>query len=340
MAPSVVLVTGVSRFPGAPLAAALAAEPGVRQVIGVDTDEPAAATAVGTTEADGASGVPHRGVRFVRADIRTPIITGVLADTGVDTVVHTGVGGVAGALQLLAGAQRTAGLRRLVVASTSAVYGTGPRAPAVCVENDVGPEPLRGGPAGRMREVEGYLRGFARRRRDVAVTVLRLAEIVGPTVETPVAPYFAQPVVPTTLGYDPRIQFLHEDDALEIFRRAALADDRLQWAVNAAGPGVLALSQAIRRAGRVALPLPAPALRGWDVLRRRGGRRAGALPLVPVPRFGGVLDTTRLREEFGYQPRYSTAEAFDDLVSTRLGTGVVGQLGQTARLLLSRGGDS
>ena len=65
------------------------------------------------------------------------------------------------------------------------------------------------------------MRGFARRRPDVAVCVLRFANILGPTADTPLADYFALPVLPTVLGYDPRLQFVHEDDVIEVLRIAA-----------------------------------------------------------------------------------------------------------------------
>ena len=52
-------------------------------------------------------------------------------------------------------------------------------------------------------EVEGYVRGFARRRPDVMVTVLRFANFLGPGMFTPMSAYFELPVVPTVLGFDP-----------------------------------------------------------------------------------------------------------------------------------------
>ena len=65
-------------------------------------------------------------------------------------------------------------------------------------------------------EVEGYVRGFIRRRPDVDVTLLRFANFVGPFIDTPLTRYFQLPVVPTAFGFDPRMQLLHETDAVEI----------------------------------------------------------------------------------------------------------------------------
>jgi UDP-glucose 4-epimerase len=164
-------------------------------------------------------------------------------------------------------------------------------------------------------EIEGYIRGFARRREDVDVTVLRFTNIIGPRIDTVLTRYFSLPVVPTVLGYDGRVQLLHEEDALAVLERAARA--QLPGVVNVGGDGVLLLSQAIRRVGRIPVPIPEPAVAtvGWLL------RRAQLVDYSPEQTrflsFGRVLDTTRLRLEFGFTPRWTTAQAFDDYVRGR-----------------------
>ena len=98
--------------------------------------------------------------------------------------------------------------------STTTVYGAGPRDPAMFTE-DMGPKRLpRSGYAKDVYEIEGYVRGFARRRPDVRVTMLRAANVIGPHVHSPLTSYFRLPVIPTVAGFDPRLQFLHEDDLI------------------------------------------------------------------------------------------------------------------------------
>lgn len=322
MTPSVVLVTGVSRFLGAELATVFSREPGVERVLGVDTAPPPAVRGA------------ERRFEFVRADIRNPIVASLIHATGVDTVIHTTVAAtpgeaegrakdlnVTGTLQLLAACQAAPQVRRVVVGSTAAVYGgASARDPAFFVEEDTEPDsPPRSGYARDVLEVEAAVRAFGRRRPDVSVTVLRLANLVGPRVETPLRRYFELPVVPTVLGFDPRIQFVHEDDVIEVFRLAAARgrmSDRecRQWTVNVGGDGILLLSQAIRRAGRVPIPLPSPAVTALAQV----ARRVGVVDVLPdrtgLLTFGGVVDTTRLRREFGYEPRFSSGDAFDDFV--------------------------
>ncbi|HZB51070.1 MAG TPA: NAD-dependent epimerase/dehydratase family protein [Mycobacteriales bacterium] len=319
MPPAVVLVTGVSRQLGGRLAGLLAADPAIERVIGVDTVPPPrdVAPLLGRTD-------------FVRADIRNPLIAKVIASAQVDTVVHLsitalprGAGGrasmkemnVIGTMQLLAACQKSASVRRLVVKSTTAVYGSSSRDPALFTE-ETEPRTLpRSGYAKDAVEVEGYVRGFARRRPDVAVSLLRFTNFIGPRLDSPLVRYLRLPVVPTVLGFDPRVQLLHVDDALEVLRRAARAGT--SGTLNVGGDGVLLLSQLVRRAGRVPVPVPAPTVQ----LVGRAVRRSGLVDFSPEQvrflEFGRVVDTTRLRTEFGYVPRFSTAAAFEDFLRAR-----------------------
>ncbi|MBC7373091.1 MAG: NAD-dependent epimerase/dehydratase family protein [Frankiales bacterium] len=311
--PRVVLVTGVSRYLGGRLAGVLAADPSIERVIGVDTVAP-------RTEQNAALGRTE----FVRVDIRNPLIAKVIAQAGVDTVVHLnviatplGAGGrtamkeinVIGTMQLLAACQKAPTMRRLVVKSTTAVYGSSPRDPALFTE-DVEPRALpKSGYAKDAVEVEGYVRGFGRRRPDVALSLLRFTNFIGPAIETPLTRYLSLPLVPTVLGFDPRIQLCHEDDGIEVLRRATVQDHR--GIFNVGGRGVLLLSQALRRLGRPSLPIPSPAVS----LVARAFRGAGIVDFSPEQmrylEHGRVADVARLQAEFGWSPR-STARAFDD----------------------------
>jgi UDP-glucose 4-epimerase len=311
----VVLVTGVSRHLGSRLAAVLSHDPGIAHVVGVDI-------------------VPPRedigGAEFVRADIRNPIIGKVIAAAGADTVVHMGVlstpvqaGGrvsmkeinVIGTMQLLAACQKADGVSRLIVKSTSSIYGAGPKDPAMFTEDTEPRSQPRSGWAKDSVEVESYVRGFARRRPDVAVTTFRFANFLGPRVDTPMAAYFALPVAPTVLGHDARLQFVHEEDGLEVIRRAVLAD--LPGTYNVAGSGVLMLSQALRIAGKVAFPVPTPMVGlvgGWF---RRAGLADFSSEQIKFLTYGRGLDTSRLRDRFGFTPTYSTHDAFVEYVHER-----------------------
>jgi UDP-glucose 4-epimerase len=307
-----VLVTGVSRYLGGRMAAVLGADPDISTVIGVDVVAP---------ETD----IP--GTRFVRADIRNPVIAKVMGESGVDTVVHMGViatprqaGGrstmkeinVIGTMQLLAACQRTPGVKALVVKSTAAVYGSGPKDPAKFTEDMEPKHAPASGWAKDSVEVETYVRGFARRRPDVAVTTLRFANFIGPHVQTAFTSYFTMPVIPTVLGYDPRLQFVHEDDGLEALRLAVHTG--YDGTFNVAGPGVLMLSQAIRRAGRPTMAVLRPLFPSVARALNPRGLADFAPESVRYLTYGRALDTSAASRMLGFTPAYSTIEAYTDFL--------------------------
>jgi UDP-glucose 4-epimerase len=315
MSSRVVLLTGVSRYLGGRLASLLAAEPSIDRVIGVDVVPPR--QDVGRTE-------------FVRADIRNPIIAKVIASAQVDTVVHMsviatpfGAGGraamkeinVIGTMQLLAACQKAPSLRKLVVKSTTAVYGSSSRDPALFTEGMEPRSQFRSGYGKDSTEVEGYVRGLGRRRPDVDITLLRFANFIGPRIDTPLTRYFSLPVVPRMFGFDPRVQFVHEDDGIEVLRRAVLDEHRGTF--NVAGDGVLLLSQAIRRAGRTSVQIPSPAVSAVGSVFRRAGLVDFSPEQMQFLQFGRGVDTARLRNDFGYDAGYTTRAAFDDFVGGR-----------------------
>jgi UDP-glucose 4-epimerase len=311
---SVVLVTGVSRYLGGLLARRLSADPTVDRVVGVDVIPPA-----------GDIG----GVEFVRADIRNPMIGRVIESSGVDTVVHmnviatpTFVGGrtpqkeinVIGTMQLLAACQKSSTVRRLVVKSSAAVYGSTPRDPAMFTEDMSAKRTPSGGFGKDSIEVEGYVRGYARRRPDTEILTLRFANIIGPKIRTSITDYFNLPVIPAPLGFDARMQFVHEDDAIESLVLATTGD--ATGVVNIAGAGVVTVLQAASIAGRPVVWLPLPAAGFVGGLARRMGLADFSPDQMSFLAFGRGLDTTRMHSVLGFEPAFTSRGAFEDFART------------------------
>jgi UDP-glucose 4-epimerase len=312
---STVLVAGVSRYLGGRFARILTADPAVSRVIGVDVVPP-----------------PHDigDAEFVRADIRNPVIAKVISQAAVDTVVHmnviatpTGAGGrvsmkeinVIGTMQLLAACQKAPGVRRLVVKSSAGVYGSSSRDPAMFTEETGAKVLPRTGWGKDSVEVEGYVRGFSRRRPDVEVVQLRLANFIGPGIQTALTDYFSLPVIPTVLGFDPRVQFVHEDDGLEALRLATVGS--ATGVINVADDGVLLLSQAAHLAGRPTLPVPSSVSGLVGQVLRRFGLADFTADQIQFMSYGRVLDTTKMRSVLGFEPRWTTRTAFADFVRGR-----------------------
>ena len=302
--PQRVLITGISRHLAAKLAQRLERDREV-EIVGVDLER----------------------TEFVRADIRNPLIAKVLEASEADTLVHlniiatpTRVGGrgvmkeinVIGSLQLFAASQKAKSLRKVVMKSTTAVYGTGPGDPAVFTEEMGMRSAPSSGYARDAMEVEQYARDYARRAKSL-LTTLRFVNFMGSEIETPLTRYFSLPVVPTALGFDPRIQFIHEDDAVEVLYRATREDH--PGIFNVAADGVLLLSQAIRICGKPSLPIPLPLATPLATAMRR-------LKLIDFPTdqlqflvFGRVAENERLKREFGLTPKRTTREALEEFVT-------------------------
>jgi UDP-glucose 4-epimerase len=221
---------------------------------------------------------------------------------------------VLGTMQLLAAAYHAPDLRRLVLKSTTAVYGSTAGDPAVWTEASSHEAPRHGFGKDAI-EVEDEVRSFERRRPDVAVTVLRLANQVGPTVDNPLTRYFELPVCPTVLGFDPRLQFLHEEDTAEVLLRVTLGPAP-RGTFNVAGDGVVLLSQAIRIAGKPPLPIPEP------LVNRVAELAALTVDFSPEQvrflQYGRVADTSAAAEQLGFTPKWTSPHAFEDFAATRL----------------------
>jgi UDP-glucose 4-epimerase len=267
---------------------------------------------------------------FVRADIRNPLIVKVLQATEVDTVVHTAViatpaqvGGrsqmkeinVIGTMQLLAACQKADALRKVVMKSTTAVYGSEPTDPAVFTEEMAPRSQPRTGYAKDAVEVENYARAFGRRRPDVTLTILRFANFIGPMIDTPLTRYFSLPIVPTALGFDPRLQFLHEQDAIEILYRAVREDH--PGTFNAAGDGIVYLSKALRMAGKLSVPVLTPLIGLVAAAVRQTGLVDFSPDQIKFLIYGRVGDVDRLKKQFGYTPAFTTEEALRDFIAKR-----------------------
>src|SRR5438093_3501755 len=270
---------------------------------------------------------------FLEADIRSTVLSRLLPGTEPDTVVHCGIlwypepdkpsrvlhdVNVIGTLQLLAACQRTERLRHLVIRGSAAIYGCEGPSPGFFTEEMARTLPLRTRFQRDVSELEAYIDNFARRHPQVACCTLRYQPEIGPDLDTPLARYLSLPVVPTQLGFDPRLQFLHAADATGALEAAVR--NPVRGAVNVAPSGSISLSRILRLARRPSLPIPHPL---FGPALERLGRQLGVGPLygdgVRLLRFGRGVDNRRLRTETGYEPRFDAVAAARDFATKTAG---------------------
>jgi UDP-glucose 4-epimerase len=324
-----VLVTGVAGYWGKELARRLERLSEIEYIAGIDVRAP---------------GADLERTHFIRADIRNPVLSSILPETGVDTVVHCDVLlaaepgkatrelhdiNVIGSLQLLAACERSETVRTIVVRGSAAIYGAEPNAPEFFTEAMARRFPLRTRFQRDVGELENYFETFSRRYPDTCITMLRYQPTLGARIDSPLTRYLRAPVVPVQLGFDPLLQFVHADDAVGALEAAVSRP--APGAVNVAGEGTISLTRLLRLAARIAVPVPSPVFG----VALRAGRRFGLAELPPeaVPwlRHGVSLDCSRLIEDVGYRPR-STLEAVHDFVRA------LGRPGPLARVLRGHAG--
>ena len=134
--------------------------------------------------------------------------------------------------------------------SSAHYYGAEQDDPGFFTESMGRPHPPRTRIERDIVEAEATVADFAEKNPDVGVAILRFANVLGPTVRTAHARLFSLPVVPMILGFDPRYQFVHEDDVVHALEH--VVRDDVRGIYNVAADGVLAL----QRGGRPARARP------------------------------------------------------------------------------------
>lgn len=310
-----VALTGARTFLGKNLLRLLDEDDRVRRVVVIDQDSPLSA------------GAKSRSYVVDRTQPSASArISEILAAESIDTFVHLGflesparnLGWAhelesVGTLHIL-NACRERPVKKFVLGSSTALYGPHFDNPNFLAEG----HPLRGlngtpflaDKIDAERQVEAY----AREHRSACVTVLRFAPLLGPTVESYVTRWLTRALVPTLLGFDPLLQFVHEVDALAALKLALDAD--APGAFNIVGDGVLPLSTVIKLIGRSQLPLPHFLARRLTALLWVAGVSEVPPQMLRFLRFLCVADGAKAKRELGFSPGYTSREAVLELGAT------------------------
>jgi len=322
------LVTGLSTYWGGRVAQALEQRSDVEVVVGDDTRDPR---------------TPLERTEFVRTDSSHSILSRIVRATQVDTIVHTHLVvdstrttsrtlheiNVIGTMNLLAAAgEASSPVRKVVLKSSGLVYGA-TKADPYFFREDV----HRTGPATTpversLLEVEAFLRDFADDNPHVDVSLLRFANVLGNDIDTPFSAALRRPVVPEILGFDPRLQFVHEDDVVDALMFAV--DNEIPGVYNVGADGNLPWSEVCAIVGkrRVALPFfltnlavePARLLRLWDLPPE-------AMALL---RYGRTIDNRRFKQA-GFRFGYTTATTVEAFAQALRLAGALGETSPTYR---------
>jgi UDP-glucose 4-epimerase len=293
----IIVVTGVAGYWGNRAAARLRDQDDVH-VIGIDSEPP-------QENVDG--------LDFVQADLRNPLLVDFLLEEHVETVIHLKFRetltpsesafeeNVMGTAKLL-GACSEAGVRRVILKSSTMVYGARPDNPMFLREDHPLNAPKKYGYLRDWIEIEKYADSFHDQNPDTILTVLRFGHVVGPKADTPMTRFLRDEEAITLLGFDPMMQVIHEDDVVGALVHAANGEYR--GAFNVAPEKGMPLWKTLGLASKLPIPILHP-LAYWSV-------SLGSALLAPMPldylRYPCMGEMTRMRDVLQFTPQYTPEE--------------------------------
>lgn len=149
---------------------------------------------------------------------------------------------------------------------------------------------------------------FGSSHRDVCLTILRSCPVIGPNAGNSVVTSMFKPIMIRVAGYDPLMQFVHEDDLVELI--TTFLSQKKAGIFNVAADEGIRYSEITRLAGKRTIALPERLLLllmgfSW-ALRLQNESPPTGLEFIKYP---PVVSIERLKMEPGYQFRYSSRDA-------------------------------
>jgi len=201
-------------------------------------------------------------------------------------------------------------VKRVVVLSTFHVYGAHQHNPIGLKEDS----PLRASQIfpqlSDAVELDHAATSYLWRYRRIETVVVRPCNIVGPSLNNMISRLLRLRNVPTLLGYDPMMQFVHERDCARAIQLAVESD---KWGVfNVGGEGAVPYTAAIRLAG--GRPVPIPHVVAYPLVGSLSRMRL-VFPkhLMDYFRYPTVISDESFRDTFGYAPHYDSVETLRSL---------------------------
>ena len=305
-----IAITGISGYIGSRLLSRLDEIPDVSDIVGIDIKPP--------TRRAGK-------LRFYCREILQPL-GDIFVENEVDSAIHLAfvlkpthnregtrqvdIGGISNFLD----ACRQANVKHILYLSSHTVYGAYPDNP-VPLREEALLRPLIGFQYSTDKaEAERILRNFAVSQRDVYLTILRSCPVIGPNATNSVVASMFKPIFIRVAGFDPPLQFVHEDDLAELV--VAMLRQKKSGIFNVAGNGEIRYTELAKLCGKRTVTVPDKLLRilmsfSWS-LHLQSESPPNGLEFIKYP---PVVSTEKLKTETGFQFRYSSKEAVISFLS-------------------------
>lgn len=203
-------------------------------------------------------------------------------------------------------------VKKIILASTVDVYGAFANNPNYLTEE----HPARAGQKSKFLrdkiDAEKYFLNFGKKNPNSVATILRSATILGPTIKSYKTRYFSLPFVHTVFGYDPLVQFTHEDDLMQAFRLVIEQDH--PGIYNIASSGVIPLSKAIQLMGKINIPLLFLGLKSFVQMMWYLNISPAPSSHIDYLKYLCVAAIDKAENKMGFKPKYSCVDALMDFV--------------------------
>ena len=270
-----------------------------------------------------------RGVTWRIADVCDPGLVSRLG--GVDVLVHTADDRSVEtrppqrrahnirAAQTVLTAAAASGVPRVILVTSTMVYGAAADNPVPLPENATRVSDNGDGLMGDFAEIEDLAERARRAHPSLSVTVVRPAPLVGPDLDTLLSRHFSAPRLLTVKGHRQHWQFCHEDDLAGALAFCALHGvEGSDGVVAVASEGSLTQEDVEGVAGMKHFEVPANL--AFGAIRRLHQARItpaaeGELKFLVYP---CVVDCAALREA-GWKPDHDNESALRALLDSRSG---------------------
>ncbi|MBF0493391.1 MAG: NAD-dependent epimerase/dehydratase family protein [Deltaproteobacteria bacterium] len=303
-----IALIGTSGFKGRTLLKKLEADSKIKKLIVIDRKRPP---------------FELKKAKFYKLDLTENLadarLAEIFSEEKIHTVIHTAIPSsppqnnslsheiISVGSMYICNAAAAAQVQKFILVSSTMVYGAFANNPNFMSET----HPLRGGIKNKFLadkvDAEKSVMKLAQKHPEMTVTILRTATLIGPTVQSYKTRYLSRPMLLTILGYDPLIQFLHEDDCIEALQLAVEKD--IAGVFNVVAEGVLPLSRVLHILRKIEFPLP-------EFIAKNVVQSLWYLNISPAPKsllnflkYLCVADGEKAKKELGFHPKYSSREA-------------------------------
>ncbi|WP_422124538.1 SDR family oxidoreductase [Planococcus sp. X10-3] len=264
---------------------------------------------------------------YHKMDVRAPEFTEFMKNQEIDTVVHLATivtpgkksnrefeysVDVLGTKNVLE-ACIAAGVKRIVVTSSGAAYGYHADNPEWLTETDR----LRGNEefaySHHKRLGEEMMTDYRDKHPELEQVIFRIGTILGQNVNNQITALFEKPFVLGIRGSESPFVFIWDQDVVACLIQAI--SNATTGVFNVAGDGALTITDLGRLLEKKVMRLPAGLVKnGLFVLKRLNLTQYGE-DQINFLRYRPVLDNTRLKQEFGFTPTFTSRQVFENYIS-------------------------